>query len=343
MGIRFNVKNSFVDEEVLWINEFPYGTVPIFVGKKSKIAMDLIASLELCGHATTTEIAQYAIQSKYSNSQIAQMGKNFLRRREHYFWNHIYGYVKKKHTKKGLTYHGLLKEEYVTIVGTQKRNVFVYAPTLKGHLLSFGYKFNDIELEKFIKNASKNSLYFAYLNNIMEKTSLDFIKEIFLFPIKYMIKYQRIRFDDDYRLNFDLIASATAIRIERAIGLSWNEIYNYIPVLGRASRKSDPILLKQIDVLIQNTWFNLHADSKWLDQLIELYYPTEERRVFYQRHSDPSDKNLIFKVMREIHLAYYNGYKEEIPPKYTQKFPLPIRRNRRKKKKRFIKKRGRKG
>jgi hypothetical protein len=74
-----------------------------------------------------------------------------------------------------------------------------------------------------------------------------------------------------------------------------------------------------------------------LDQLIELYYPTEEQRVFYQRHGDPSDKNLIFKVMREIHLAYYNGYREEIPPKYTQKFPLPIRRNRRKKS--FIKRR----
>ncbi|WP_100182692.1 hypothetical protein [Candidatus Nitrosotenuis aquarius] len=336
--IRFYSRTSQVDEPILWDNEFPYGTVPIFIGKKAKNAMDLLASLELCGASTTTDIARYAIESHYSKGEIDGMGIHFLKRREHYYWNHIWGYVKNRRAKNGMKYHGLIKEEYVKKVDSLTENVHVYAPTLKGHLASLGYKFKDDELIKFIKNASRNSLYFAFLNHIMEKISLDFIKEIFLFPVKHMIRYQRIRFDDDYRLNFDLIASATAIRIERAIRLSWDEIYRHMPASSRIRMKANRVLLKQIDVLMQNTWFDLHANSKWLGHLIELYYPTEEQRVFYERHSDPSDKNLIYKVMREIHLAYYNGYEEKIPNKYTQKFPLPIRRNRKKTNKRSGKK-----
>ena len=34
--------------------------------------------------------------------------------------------------------------------------------------------------------------------------------------------------------------------------------------------------------------------------------------------------------MREIHVNYYGSYNEKIPTKYQQKYPLPIRRNRKK-------------
>ena len=44
-----------------------------------------------------------------------------------------------------------------------------------------------------------------------------------------------------------------------------------------------------------------------------------------------SDHVLIYKVMREVHLAYYAAYQMGIPPKYVQKYPLPIMRQKRKK------------
>ena len=103
--IRFYSRKSFVDEPILWDNEFPYGTVPIFIGKKAKNAMDLLASLELCGTATTTDIARYAIESHYSRGQIDEMGIFFLKRREHYYWSHIHGYVKDKLAKRGVLRH----------------------------------------------------------------------------------------------------------------------------------------------------------------------------------------------------------------------------------------------
>lgn len=330
--IRLWKRDSYVDEPILWNNEFPYRLVPVFVGKKRKHVMDLLSALELRGESTISEIANFVVESNYAKSQIKDMGKSFVERRGHYYWNHLYGFAKKKEGKKNVgTYDGLLEKRYVKIIELPKTNIGVYFPTLIGHLVSLGYVYNDSEIQDFIKNASSNSLYFAFLYDIMNKTSLEFIKEFFLRPIKKMIKQNRIRFDDDYRLNFDIIASATSLKIREIIQMSWREIYSYDPKTDRHLVEVDHNLLKQLDILIQNTWFDLQADSKWVGHLIELYYPTDEQRIFYSQHSDFSDMHLIYKVMREIHVNYFGSYNVKIPLKYQQKFPLPIRRNRKKK------------
>ncbi len=325
--IRLWKKNSYVEEPILWDNEFPYGLVPVFVGKKRKHVMDLLSALELCGASTTNEIANFVIKFHYTKGQINDMGEIFVKRRMHYYWNHLYGFAKKKTGKKNIgTYDGLLEKRYVKIIELPKTKVGIYFPTLIGHLVSLGYVYQDSEIRTFIKNASTNSLYFAFLNDIMNKTSLDFVKELFLKPIKKMIKQNRIRFDDDYVLNFDIIASATAFKIFEIIQKSEFDMRSKDP---KANEKENTNwkLLKQLDILIQNTWFDF-KDPKLEKKWIELYYPTEDQRMFYSQHSDFSDKHLIYKVMREIHVNYYGSYEQKIPPKYQQKFPLPIRRNR---------------
>jgi len=330
--IRLWKKDSYVDEPILWDNEFPYRLVPVFVGKKRKHVMDLLSALELRGASTISEIASFVIESNYSKGQIKDLGKSFVERRGHYYWNHLYGFEKKKIGKKNVgTYDGLLEKNYVKIIELPKTRIGIYFPTLIGHLVSLGFVYDDSETKEFIKNASTNSLYFAFLYDIMKKISLDFIKEFFLEPIKKMIRQNRIRFDDDYWLNFDIIASATALKIREIIQMSWQEIYSYDSKTDKHLVEVDHNLLKQLDILIKNTWFDLQADSRWVGHLIELYYPTDKQRMFYSQHSDFSDMNLIYKVMREIHVNYYDGYEEKIPEKYQQKFPLPIKRNREKK------------
>ena len=331
--IRLKTNASSVEEPILWNNEFPYGIIPIFVGKKRKHVMDLLSALELRGLSTTSEIARFVIESHYTQGQIKAMGKNLVRRRGHYYWNHLHGFEKKKIGKKKVgSYDGLLEKNYVKIVRMEKPNVGIYFPTLLGHLVSLGYVYDDDEIQEFIKNASSNSIYFAFLYDIMNKISLDFVKELFLEPIKKMIRQNRIRFDDDYRLNFDIIANATALKTHQTIGMSWQEIYSYDPKTDKHLVEADHNLLKQLDILIQNTWFDLQANSKWEGQMIELYYPTYNQRMFYAQHSDLSDMQLLYKVMREIHTNFYGNYNSKVPVKYQQKFPLPIKRNREKKK-----------
>jgi len=325
--IRFGANKLVMDEPILWNNIFPYYTVPKFVGKKRKHVMDLLSALELRGASTISEIASFVIESHYSEGQIEELGKYFVKRRGHYYWNHLYGFENKKAKKKIGVHNGLLEKNYVKIIELPKTRVGVYFPTLMGHLISLGYKYSDSETKEFIKNASTNSLYFAFLNDIMEKISLEFVKEIFLNPIKKMIRQSRIRFDDDYRLNFDIIASATALKIRQIIDVfRYNTDYYDL----KTRKPLDEIyqkIHKQLDTLIKNTWFNLQGDSKWQGQLIELYYATDKQRIFYSQHSDFSDGHLIYKVMREIHVNYYGSHEVEIPKKYLQKFPIPIRRD----------------
>ncbi len=328
--IILRTKDSNVEEPILWDNIFPYGTVPIFVGKRRKHVMDLLSALELRGASTTNEIAQYAIESHYSKGEIKEMGKSLLKRRTHYYWNHLNGHAKKKIGKKTVgMYDNLLNKNYIKLIDLPKRKIGVYFPTLLGHLVALGYDYNYTQTVAFIKNASRNSLYFAFLNDIMNKISLNFVQELFLNPIKKMIKQNRIRFDDDFRLNFDIIASATALKIREIIQKSEFNMRSKESKVAE-QEKLEQESLKQLDILIQNTWFDFQ-DTKLEGKWIELYYPTEEQRWFYSQHCDLSDRNLIYKVMREIHVNYYGSYEQKIPLKYTQKFPLPIRRNRKKK------------
>ncbi|MCV0412198.1 hypothetical protein [Nitrosarchaeum sp.] len=326
--IVLKTDDLYVEEPILWDNIFPYGTIPIFVGKKRKHVMDLLSALELRGASTTSELARFAIESHYSKGQIKEMGKSLLTRRGHYYLNHLSGREKKKIGKKTVgMYANLLKTNYVKLIDSSKSNIGVYFPTLLTHLVSLGYVYTYDETCAFIKNASRNSLYFAFLYDIMNKTSFAFVKEFFLDPIKKMIKQNRIRFDDDFRLNFDIIASATALKIMEIIQRSeW-----WIRSKGDTNLKTGDLkLLKELDVLIQNTWFDLQ-NSKLLSKWVGLYYPTEEQKWFYSQHSDFSDAQLIYKVMREIHVNYYGSYGQKIPTKYQQKFPFPIKRNRKKK------------
>ncbi|PBO84882.1 MAG: hypothetical protein COA77_07275 [Thaumarchaeota archaeon] len=340
--ITLGTKYPAINEAIKWDNEFPYGTVPVFVGKKRKHVLDLISALELCGASTKSEMVNFVLESIYSKGQLNDMGKRFVPNRRAYYHYHLNGIQEKtKGKKKTKEYDSLLEKNYVKIIKFTKKNVdWVYFPTLMGHLVSLGYTYNYNETLAFIKNASTNSLYFAFLNDLIKKTSLEFVKELFLKPIKKMIKQNRIRFDDDYTLNFDIIASATALKIHEIIQKSNIDVYSMAPEADNYPKikqaKIEFSLLKQLDTLIENTWFDLQANSKWEEQLIELYYPTEEQRMFYSQHSDLSDKHFIYKVMREIHVNYYGSYDMKVPIKYTQKFPLPIKRNREKKKKKSL-------
>src|SRR5437879_1228713 len=63
-----------------------------------------------------------------------------------------------------------------------------YFLTLKGCLLTMGYDFSDGEFEQFITNASRISLFFAYIHTTLRKTSVSFVKQIFFDPVRKLLK-----------------------------------------------------------------------------------------------------------------------------------------------------------
>jgi len=331
------LKKHEANDPIIWDNVYPYGMIPIFIGKKRKHVMDLIAGLELNGPSTTTEVAKFVLSSFFTPGQLNEFHKNVIKHRAHAYWKHIHeGAYKTEHKKKVGKYPSLLEEDFIQITSEtkSKKNIDmgIYFPTLKGHLVSLGYKFNGSQLQNFITNSSRNSLYFAFLKSIMEQIGLLFVKKLFLIPIQEMIKDRRIRFDDNYRLNYDLIASATALKIYNIIGASWTEIYSYNPITDSYPVSSDKKLIKQLDQLMKLTWFDLSTKEKWIQNMVDLYYPSIAEKDFYLLRSDFSDAVLLYKVMREIHNSYYDAYRVRVPSKYHQKFPIPIRRNRKQRK-----------
>ena len=320
--------NQAQKNQELWSNKFPYGKIPIFVGKKKKYTAEIIASLELLGSSTTTEISRFILShpkserkgTKITNSEIQNRGKIFNKL--------IMGRLDKKSGRKkfgkypGLVDHGFLKK---IDVKKSKKNIDtnIWFPTLKAHIIALGYDFNDSELVKFLDNASTNSLFFAYLNNLIDVTSINIVKMLFLNPISELIKNGILDLNNDLRYSLWLIPFQIGLEIEKTIQDANKIIYH--SNLDKKYKDASAIILKNIESIINNNWYD-SSFSKWNEKMIDLYYKSDSEKIFYGFHSNSLDVHFVYNVMQHVHQSYYASYGEKIPSKYQQKFPIPIRR-----------------
>lgn len=222
----------------------------------------------------------------------------------------------------GLVDHGFLKK--IDIKKSMKNiDTNIWFPTLKAHIVTLGYNFNDSELIKFLNNASTNSLFFAYLKNLIDVTSIDIVKMLFLNPISELIKNGILDLNNDLRYSLWLIPFQIGLEIEKTV-IDMNNIIYHSDQKQEIKDKASSIL-KSIEVIMDNTWYD-SSFSKWNEKMIDLYYRSDLEKIFYGFHSDSLDVHFVYNVMQYVHQSYYATYREKIPSKYQQKFPIPIRR-----------------
>jgi len=304
------------------------------VGKKKKYASEIIASLELLGSSTTTEISNFILSHPKSERKGTKITSSEIQNRGKIFNKLIMGRLDKKSGRKklgkypGLVEHGFLKK---IDVKKSKKNIdtSIWFPTLKTHITSLGYNFNDLELLKFLDNASANSLFFAYLKNLIDVTSIYTVKILFLNPISELIKNGILDLNNDLRYSLWIIPFQIGLEVEKTIQDANKIIYH--SKLEKKYKDAAAVILKNIEYVISNNWYDV-SYLKWKDRMIDLYYRTDSKKLFYESHSNSLDIHFLYNTMQHVHQSYYATYGEKIPSKYQQKFPIPIKREKRFKK-----------
>jgi len=291
--------------ESVWKNSFTRKTSLIHVGKKTKHASDLITAVGFLGPCTTREAAKFVLsRSKdYTFKPVRDKDSRVL---ERIYRKLIVGQKEKKTGDKvrqrkivGLSKHGYL-DVYDVVKNKLNLDVETHYLTLNGCFFVLGNRMNEDDLISFIKNASKNYLFFKYLYKMIEHTSMELVRDLFLKPIHDLIKKDRINLDDDFESTFALIAEKIIHSVYEQYGMYYYEYGN----------------------MMINNWYDGSGNVDWHRNMIDLYCDNDEERDLYKIHGgDDHDRYLLFIVMRAVHIGYYSVFNMPIPVKHKQKLP----------------------
>lgn len=302
----------------LWQTRYPKNMVPLFIGRKYKHSSDLLAGLSLKGPCTTRDVAKYVLKNTptYEYGHVRDRDSSILAKNYNNLIND------KRFNKK--RWLGLLSQKYVIkvdeILNEKNATAYFYALTTKGSLVALGYRFNDNELTSFIKSAASNNMYFAYINNILEKTSISFVKEIFFDPIYEIIEKNRISLDDNIGFYFSNIAEVIGAALYRR----YEKVFNADSLIDERYffyMRGKPLPEdNEIEILIKNTFYAQINFDDWIDRMINYFYPDENSLSFYRGCSDGADVRLLYKVTYSIHSAYFD-FLGIGTPKLTNRLP----------------------
>lgn len=203
---------------------FNFGKVDVFSHKKKLHVMQVIRSLAILGASNTWSIATYVIQKTVNTDIRAPLKKRDL---NGYYKDIIIGNREKtKGGKKQISkkrFSGLINEDYVVKTGLvkQEKNIDATKPlyflTLKGIFLALGFSYDANELKQIIENFSKISIYFGFLRNIMNQTSVDLVDEIFVEPLIDVLKQSNIFEGENTEFYFTNIAEFTSRALSNKI------------------------------------------------------------------------------------------------------------------------------
>lgn len=202
------------------------------------------------------------------------------------------------------TYPGLINEGYIVEIQNEKvKQGPKHTLSLKGCLFACGLNFSNKETVQFIKNSAMNHLFFHFLYKTYEKTSLGFIKEIFLNPILDLIKRKRIDLDDDIYLNFGIIADTIGMTLYKKRS----------SLLKKQAYMSENREFEQIETLRKLIIYDYNPREDWYQSIVDLYYKGNARD-FYEEYSEGNfEMSLFHKVMYQLLHAYHEAVPEPIP------------------------------
>lgn len=303
-------------------NWYPKHTVPILVGKQATNCTNLISALVLNGPSTTRDLAKFVLRNTSTYEYHVNPSSKDTQKLERRYYNLINGRLRKKTGRKKSSekYPGLLEKGFIIKTGkrrTGKRVAPLYFLTLKGCFFCFGFEYDEDELKLFIKNAARNHLLFAFLDELPAKTDISFVCRIFFSSVRYIIKQGKIFLDDNISFYFTNFAETFG-----------NAIYDELSVyvIGASAnwpkRKLDDYPdFKNFETLQSLVFYNKDPRSDWSRSVIEFYYRTEEEIEFYLSYCNGFDMSFFYKVMREIHHAYFSTFGFGLPERSHRRLP----------------------
>ena len=301
-------------DKPVWVNLYSSKAAWVLFEKKWRHSSDLMAGIALLGPSTIWQVAKYVV------TKSSVRGKD-VRTRDGIYRNKINGESKKESL-------GLLAKHYLFDLGTflNEKNLkpHKYYLTLKGCLFVFGFDFSDREFRDFVNHAARNYLFFAYIQSIMVKTSVRFVRKIFQKPIQALIKKNKIMLDDDFELNFVLIAEQIGESVYNNLFSMYdryNEIYSKVNHMDQM-KGFDQYSREYIE-LIKNTWYDSIQKQDWIQNMKEHFYSNEDDYEYHLRYGDDRfDPKLTFKVMNRVHHGYHSVFDMGIPSKHVQKLKI---------------------
>ena len=293
--------------------------IPVFLGKRYRHTSDLLVGLAVRGPCTTRTAAKYVLENTpdYEYKPVRDRESSNLAKNYNNLIND------KRSSKKH--WSGLLTQKYVVRLDekTNEKNTkaYAYALTMKGCFVALGYDFTDDQLTSFIKNASRNNLYFAYINRILSQTSISFVKDIFISSIQRIIKKGRITLDDEIGFYFNNIADINGYALIELL----SDVIEKVVTDSQSKNKRFDLMshprMGEIEILKKNTFYAFMNFDDWIDRMTNYFYPNEDEREFRRDYSKGSgDARLLYYVMRAIHHSYFNAFSMGTP-KLTSRLP----------------------
>lgn len=292
-------------------------TSKIMKKKRKTNSLELLAGLSIFGPGTTNDIANFILRKQSRSSHPKISYREDTQPRQKIYYNLIHD--RPRNEDKGKI-TGLISDGYIRQTGSKinekKMDVPLFFLTQKGHFFSIGFKFDDKDFPNFLENASRNNLFFAYVNLIYKKTSSDFVTKIFITPIQDIIKKEKLDLDNEFNFYF--------VNIAESIGKSVHDEIDNITERYYGTREYTE-LLEPFDILIDNTFYVDTFSFEWKESLIEHFYPEDSENLeqeFFRRYRDDSDAQLLYAVFRSVYSAYYWARGFGIP-RPRNKLPLP--------------------
>lgn len=353
-----------------WTTIYPPNFIDIFKGGKQENNLNLLGALAINGNSKTSDIANFLFTKKFhkvseddsvfpwdtSDMTLNEIRKTFLEKRTNRFNLLLTGRQKLSHSgKKILDDDGNFKRYpnpvdlgYVVVTGSPKNDKGKFIPqyflTLKGFLLIVGYELELSELKSVIENASKISKFFGFIKYVMNVTSVSFVNDIFIIPIRKVL----LRSDmfeggnmDFYFSNFaDMISISLSTKMKLIDKKNKEKIMN--TPISYFSKKITPDYRKQypfattedlisfkmrdeednyipffkkegIESLMDNVFYYEDKKEDWYESLTEHFYIRSELESSFLDLGYENESNLIDKVMQSINFIYHSLQGQPIP------------------------------
>jgi len=350
-------------------------SIDIFKGGKQGNNVNLLGALAINGNSKTTDIAKFIYANKFHKSSdddsvfpwdtsdmaLNEIRKTYLEKLTNRFNLLLIGRQKLSHSgKKILDDNGNFKRYpnpidfgYVIITGkpenTKGKFIPKYFLTLKGFFLVVGYKFNQSELISVIENASKVSVFFCFIKTVMDKSSLDFVNEIFIKPLRPVLIRSDIFQGHDMEFYFSNFADAISRSLsekmktidkirqknidDKPVSYFYNKITDDYRKLYPHRDTKDLIRFKiddeksdtddlishfrkeGIESLMDNVFYSTIKKKDWYESITEHFYTYPELKSSFLDFGYDNERYLVDKVMQNILFTYYSLLGISVPKK----------------------------
>ena len=335
----------------IWCTIYPTKFIDIFKGKQQANIQNLLGSVAVLGDSQTSDMAKYVLSYGKTKGFVSE-----LRYRDYYPLQNNYSRILSDNSVQTHGGKKILDEltgepkknpnpvklGYAVITGKPESTKGIPTPkyflTLKGFLLVIGFSLNTSELRLVINNASKISLFFCFIKNVLDNESVQFVTDIFIKPIQKVLLRSDIFQNGDIDFYFSNFADAISLSLSEKMKMIYEKRKNNINnksdsyfsekitseymKLHSTLKFSDLIERKKRDELydltdvifkfrtagiesvMDNVFYSNQTRNDWYESLIDYFYPTNESKSFFLKFGTESEKHLMYKLMQSLYFSY---------------------------------------